>query len=419
MSPDNQKEYGRVFARARAGVAVAGFLALNACAPTPGPGQVATRVIPPPGKNQFLVENDEAACMRISNLDVRIYAACMQQRGYYVQMVGPGGVPMSVAQLSYPSRTTTLPTATANQSNSQLPPSASPAEISSDTQYNASSIKSIKDDFEQAEAADNSKNYVEAVQRWTELTTPAKYRLRLHPPLYSREEFQEMSEWKNLHSIAMYKLGYHYELGLGVRQDFKQAVYWYRIAITTISLPYPQPDPAIQKMLDSATERLVIIHAYGLGVPKSPENAYAATNMLSMGHYSNQPLQDKLRELLAANRLPRNADEIDAAYARLEQEKAQQEAKDEAQAAHEAKIAAAEAAKRRAAWLATPLATRRNQCSDRCEGEEQQCHSDNFNRGALAVGIMGFNKGMLAGGMVAQDCSGVYYSCVNSCVGGN
>jgi hypothetical protein len=68
----------------------------------PGPGQVATRVIPPPWKNPAAVQYENAACTRAANGVVSRFVLCMEQRGYRVEVSGPGGVPTSVAQLPYP-----------------------------------------------------------------------------------------------------------------------------------------------------------------------------------------------------------------------------------------------------------------------------------------------------------------------------
>lgn len=75
------------------------FLALSACAPQAGPGQVVTRVTAPPWKTSALEQHDNAACNRDANGIVRVFVQCMERRGYRVDLIGPGGVPMSATQI--------------------------------------------------------------------------------------------------------------------------------------------------------------------------------------------------------------------------------------------------------------------------------------------------------------------------------
>src|SRR5205823_2257435 len=77
--------------------------ALGACAPVAGPGQVATRATPPPWKNAATVQSEDAFCKRAAHGDTLTYVRCMEQRGYRVELFGPGGIPMTTAQLPTPS----------------------------------------------------------------------------------------------------------------------------------------------------------------------------------------------------------------------------------------------------------------------------------------------------------------------------
>jgi hypothetical protein len=79
-----------------------GLIGLGACTPAVGTDQVAVRFYPPPSKNQILQQRDEAACTRAANNYVRIYVECMQRLGYRAELIGQGGVPMSVSQLPQP-----------------------------------------------------------------------------------------------------------------------------------------------------------------------------------------------------------------------------------------------------------------------------------------------------------------------------
>jgi hypothetical protein len=83
-------------------IGLVGLFCLSACAPMPGQGQVAVRFYPPPWKNAFSQQSDEAFCTRIANGYVRAYIECMQQRGYRSEIIGAGGVAMTVGQLPSP-----------------------------------------------------------------------------------------------------------------------------------------------------------------------------------------------------------------------------------------------------------------------------------------------------------------------------
>jgi hypothetical protein len=76
----------------------------NACAPIAGPGQVAVHTVAPPWKNAAALQYEGAYCTRNANGYVRIYVICMENRGYRVELFGPGGVPMSIAELPLPPR---------------------------------------------------------------------------------------------------------------------------------------------------------------------------------------------------------------------------------------------------------------------------------------------------------------------------
>jgi hypothetical protein len=78
------------------------LIGLGACTPPVGPDQVAVRFYAPAWKNPILQQHDEAACTSAANKYVRMYVECMQRLGYRSEIVGQGGVPMSVSQLPQP-----------------------------------------------------------------------------------------------------------------------------------------------------------------------------------------------------------------------------------------------------------------------------------------------------------------------------
>jgi hypothetical protein len=91
--------------------ALIGLVAVNACAPIAGPGQVATHVIAPPWKNAYVFQTENAFCTRIANGYVRVFVECMEQRGNRVELFGSGGIPMNVASLPSPPSPPMLPSA--------------------------------------------------------------------------------------------------------------------------------------------------------------------------------------------------------------------------------------------------------------------------------------------------------------------
>ncbi len=78
------------------------LLPIGSCAPNVGSDQVAVRFYPPPGKLPAIQQIDETLCTRNASGYVRLYVECMQERGYQPEIIGQGGVHMTVAQLPMP-----------------------------------------------------------------------------------------------------------------------------------------------------------------------------------------------------------------------------------------------------------------------------------------------------------------------------
>ncbi len=95
----------RVSSSALSQVATGLFLALSACAPQAGPGQVVTRVTAPPWKTAAIEQHENAACNRDAKGIVQVFVQCMERRGYRVDLIGQGGpigqrgLPTSLAQI--------------------------------------------------------------------------------------------------------------------------------------------------------------------------------------------------------------------------------------------------------------------------------------------------------------------------------
>ena len=74
-------------------------LLASGCVPNVDSGHVAVRFYPPPGKFPAVQQADEASCGRGASGYVRAYVECMQRRGYQPEIVGQGGIRMTVDQL--------------------------------------------------------------------------------------------------------------------------------------------------------------------------------------------------------------------------------------------------------------------------------------------------------------------------------
>ena len=95
-----------------------------ACTPAPGPNQVAVRFYPPPGVAPVRQQLDEAECTRRSAGYVRNYVQCMQALSYRPEIIGAGGIPMSIDQLPSPPPSVSSPSIVSSRPPGQFPPRA-------------------------------------------------------------------------------------------------------------------------------------------------------------------------------------------------------------------------------------------------------------------------------------------------------
>jgi hypothetical protein len=72
------------------------------CVPPVGNDQVAVRFYPPPGQSPAIQQMNEATCKSGASGYVKLYVECMQARGYQPEIVGQGGMHMTVMQLPDP-----------------------------------------------------------------------------------------------------------------------------------------------------------------------------------------------------------------------------------------------------------------------------------------------------------------------------
>jgi hypothetical protein len=179
------------------------------------------------------------------------------------------------------------------------------------------------DTFRQASAADQSHNYVQAMQLWMKILREGSGITYTNPD----------SEAKNRNEIlirtkAEYYIGYYNELGLGVPQDYRQAAYWYQKSLSNQVFDF------------GANFRLGMLYAWGRGVPQDRQRARALFTAAQQIH---------VVELLDANALPENPDDVKAAISRLAsenkqkvvQQKVQQEVQQENNSKQESAAAAA------------------------------------------------------------------------------
>jgi hypothetical protein len=263
------------------------------------------------------------------------------------------------------------------------------------------------DIFNRAQAADQAKNYAAAVQLWGEVThikdPPPPPRMAPYNPQFA----QALTNAENMRAIGYYELGVHSELGLGVPQNWQTASRYYNITMRISPAPHPNAYYA-------AVLREIIIMYHGLAGQQSKQIASNLTNYLR-----DQPkIQEEMQTLIEHDRVPRDYGQLSAAWEKWQKDsvklKAEQEEKDAAQAQRDAE-ARQEAHQ---AWIAKPLAQRQAMCGRQCSGVYQQCHLDNTNRGLAAMGVMGFNKGMMMGGIMAHDCNQEEDDCKSSCLRG-
>ena len=205
---------------------------LSSCGPIPGPGQVATNVIPPPGKSPIAQQYENAACTSTANGVLQVYVRCMEQRGYQVLLVGPGGVPMSASQLSASSRQ---------------------GLATRDSSVSVDQYKSNELDFAAAKAADRAGNYQEALRLYE------KVDLAGGPPATDSSDFVAYNNGITP-AFARSEIGRHYEQGIGVERNYHTAAIWYEKAMAC-------------ECVNPATMRLGFLYANGLGVPKDREKA--------------------------------------------------------------------------------------------------------------------------------------------------
>jgi hypothetical protein len=113
-------------------------LVVAACAPNVNPDQVAVRFYPPPWKNPAMQQMEDGACQRGASGYVKLYVECMQARGYRPEIVGQGGVAMTLAQLPEPPAGVRAPMQTPMSPSTQQYPAqrAAPVNSSCESQVN-------------------------------------------------------------------------------------------------------------------------------------------------------------------------------------------------------------------------------------------------------------------------------------------
>jgi hypothetical protein len=161
--------------------------------------------------------------------------------------------------------------------------------------------------FRKATTADRARNYPDAMQWWLRVVREGSG-VPIHNPYVSEKEKHD-EELSN-QAFAAYKIGYYYQTGLGVKQDYSTAASWYQTSVNMgPSLPSSR-----------AREYLGILYAHGLGVPQDRGKARALFASLGPG------IGTSLIELLDANELPTNGDDVQAAFTAFAPKKREAEA---------------------------------------------------------------------------------------------
>ncbi|CAE6945972.1 hypothetical protein R69608_05522 [Paraburkholderia nemoris] len=78
-----------------------------ACVPVAAPGHVMVRAKLRPGESAIAFKRDQDNCDSIAHGYSRLYAECMQMRGYEVAIFAPDGKQLDVSQLPYPRQLST------------------------------------------------------------------------------------------------------------------------------------------------------------------------------------------------------------------------------------------------------------------------------------------------------------------------
>lgn len=164
-------------------------------------------------------------------------------------------------------------------------------------------------------AADKAQNYSDAMRFWRAIDAEPEVDVAFAgiPLTANHAEFGRFyfgTEWRADdysagHAQARRYIGWYYERGLGVPQDYAEAARWYQKSIDTKDIHGELTLPGRQ-----SKKNLGLLYAYGLGVPR--DRARARQIWVSMGPAGN-PNANDLVILLDNNALPKSMTD-DAAF---------------------------------------------------------------------------------------------------------
>src|ERR1700731_846008 len=81
-------------------IAMAVPVILGACSSVPPPGQIYSRVDPPPWGTSATRDRDVRRCNEIAKGSLQVYVQCLQQRGDHVELYNPNGSPVNSSALN-------------------------------------------------------------------------------------------------------------------------------------------------------------------------------------------------------------------------------------------------------------------------------------------------------------------------------
>jgi hypothetical protein len=209
-------------------------------------------------------------------------------------------------------------------------------------------------------------------------------------------------------AVARFRLGTHYQAGVGVPQDYAAAARWYS---KSIDLTPPDIDPPLSVYL-----QLGALYFYGDGVPRNPAMARTL--------WAKIPVGSRYIRLMNAGLLPKTLDELNRldagdAVARLEsgrpqktEEAAAEQRRKEAEAAELRRWQAEQAALPPSLPQSHPVQAGHTGNFGICLADSNLCESSCVNPFSPSTYPSDFGSALTAGNC-KSECSDKFHACMN------
>jgi len=263
-------------------------LALGACAPQPGPGQVAINSAAPPWKSPAVFQNDNAICTSLANGNPTVFVDCMRQRGNREEVYGTGGAPVNIAQLS-PSPTPGIVPDTRNAYSTQQ---------TNQRAWYDQRYRTQMGDLSNGTQAYRSGDYSKALEDWLKVDEGPDAVTAFPEVNFNATDFNYWLQHDAAHeyvrdiSLARCKIGELYQRGLGVPVDYAEAARWYTKAMN------------MKPWGDDCGGWLGFLYAYGAGVPRDQDKARSL--------WDRQWETKVFTQLMDHNMLPKKIEDVNA-----------------------------------------------------------------------------------------------------------